>query len=78
MAAAYLRPAGHAIHAVLINYCGIDPCSALLQFVLDEQGQLVTLGAGGQAVVFLGRLSGLEVAVKVGNWSCPAVCRQIA
>lgn len=36
-----------------------------LEFVADADGQLVELGEGGHAVVYLARLQGVEVAVKV-------------
>ena len=39
----------------------------VLQLTLDEDGKLVELGVGGQAIVYLGRLPGMEVAVKVGG-----------
>lgn len=42
------------------------PCApCVLQLVLDQQGGLVELGAGAYAEVFLGRVQGREVAVKV-------------
>jgi predicted Ser/Thr protein kinase len=37
----------------------------LVQLVEDEEGRLVELGAGAQAVVYLGLLHGVDVAVKV-------------
>ncbi len=38
----------------------------VLQFVTDKYGEFVVLGEGGHAVVYLGCLPGLMVAVKVG------------
>jgi hypothetical protein len=38
-----------------------------LQLVEDEEGRLVELGAGAQAVVYQGLLNGIDVAVKVGQ-----------
>ena len=41
--------------------------SAWLQFITDAQGQMVVLGEGGAAVVYLAELQGVQVAVKVGE-----------
>ena len=47
------------------NIC--TPSTLHVQFVADADGQLVELGEGGHAVVYLARLQGVEVAVKVGT-----------
>jgi predicted Ser/Thr protein kinase len=49
------------------------PLSLSLQFVTDGGGQLMVLGEGGHAVVYLARLRGIAVAVKVRRSTCP--CR---
>jgi hypothetical protein len=41
--------------------------SPLLQLITDAEGRPVELGEGAHAVVYLGRLQGEEVAVKVGG-----------
>jgi len=43
------------------------PARPPTQFVWDSSGQVVLLGEGSQALVCLGRLQGMEVAVKVGR-----------
>ena len=41
--------------------------STCLQFITDAQGQMVVLGEGGAAVVYLAEMQGVQVAVKVGD-----------
>jgi hypothetical protein len=56
----------------------MPPRSLLLQMATDAQGRLVELGEGAFAVVYLGRLQGSPVAVKVGEhnrgWHAPGQC----
>jgi hypothetical protein len=47
----------------------------VLQLATDAQGQLVELGAGAFAVVYLGRLQGSPVAVKVSRQNRGFACR---
>lgn len=36
--------------------------------MIDARGDLVVLGVGSTGVVYLARLQGFEVALKVGGW----------
>lgn len=53
-----------------------EPCppprlpARLLQFIADPEGGLTVLGTGSHAVVYLARLNGQQVAVKVRQLSC--------
>ena len=46
-----------------------DCLLANLQFIVDNQNQLVELGSGAHAAVYLGRLHGERVAIKVHSGS---------